>query len=67
MLALHQHHKKKQKIHYKIKAVYAVMNGYSAAFIIAVAFSVIGLIVAFFLSSNKNRVKVTLEAKGDTK
>jgi EmrB/QacA subfamily drug resistance transporter len=52
---------------YKIKAVYAVMNGYSAAFIIAVAFSVIGLIVAFFLSSNKNRVKVTLEAKGDTK
>lgn len=52
---------------YKIKAVDAVMNGYSAAFIIAVAFSVIGLIVAFFLSSNKNRVKVTLEAKGDTK
>ncbi|KRL55243.1 multidrug transport protein [Paucilactobacillus oligofermentans DSM 15707 = LMG 22743] len=52
---------------YKVKAVDAVMNGYSAAFIIAVAFSAIGLIIAFFLSSNKNRIKVNIDMKGDAK
>ncbi|AVK64718.1 MFS transporter [Lactobacillus sp. CBA3606] len=53
---------KSQPLAYQDKYLNATLSGYHAAFIVAVAFCVIGLVVAFFLKDNTHSAKLPAKA-----
>jgi hypothetical protein len=50
---------------YKTAAMNATMSGYHAAFWIAIGFSVIGFVVAFFLKGSNSNKKATQQVNAD--